>query len=122
MELDTGKNLTALLERLAQQVGTTTEQIFPWYVQQSYNEGMTNLATFAVAFIGSLAFFLYAFPKTNWDDGNRYLPMTLAAGLMLLSSILIGAPFIPDSVRKMINPNYYAMQKLTTHIGSMVGR
>ena len=53
-KVDIGQNLTSLLERLAQQIGTTADKVFPWYVQQAYIEGVTTLVAVAVLLIASI--------------------------------------------------------------------
>jgi hypothetical protein len=42
--LDVGENITMLIEKLAAQIGTTVDQIFPWYVKQQVVEGYTAVA------------------------------------------------------------------------------
>lgn len=46
--VDIGKNLTGLIEKLAAQIGTTADKVYPWYVQQAYLEGVTTLVTIAI--------------------------------------------------------------------------
>jgi hypothetical protein len=123
MELDIGKNLTGLLERLAGQIGTTADKVFPWYVQQAYLEGLTALVGVALAVTIAASLFFWSFKRANFnDEGNHFAPLCIGSGISLAVSIV--AVFIVgiESTRKLINPNYYAMQMLTHDIGRMVGK
>jgi len=43
VSVDVGQNITGLLEKLAVQMGTTVDKVFPWYVNQAYIEGCTTI-------------------------------------------------------------------------------
>ena len=40
--VDVGKNVTALLQELAVQMGVAVDTIFPWYVKQVYINAIAN--------------------------------------------------------------------------------
>lgn len=118
--IDVGDNITGMLERLAAQIGTTADKVFPWYAQQAILEGVTALAFlgfFWIVFIVALAI---SFRKADFDDGNRYAVVTAIAGIgiffCMVGTVIDGA----DSVRKIMNPNYYAMKMMTQDIGRLV--
>lgn len=38
-QIDVGKDIADLLEKLAQQIGTTVDKVFPWLITQAQIEG-----------------------------------------------------------------------------------
>ena len=122
VSVDVGSNITSLIERLAAQIGTTADKVFPWYVQQSYIEGMTGLiAGFVGLFLALLAIGV-GFRKADFDNGNRYAVISIAGATLLFMVSLVGLMSGPDAVTKVMNPNYHAMKMMTRDIGKMVGK
>jgi hypothetical protein len=122
--IDVGKNLTSLLERLAQQIGTTADKVFPWYVQQAQLEGATTLIGIVVCVCISLILFAAFFRSADFSDSgfNKYAAMSLLSlGIGFVSLVAIPLEGI-DAARKMMNPNYYAMKMLTQDIGRLTAR
>ena len=123
-KVDIGQNLTSLLERLAQQIGTTVDKVYPWYVQQAYLEGLTTLIAIAVVIplliVGGVA--CYKKSGDNWNEFNVFQPLSLALAVGAFVALLVAAREVPQSARMMLNPNFYAMKMLTTDIGRMQGR
>lgn len=124
--VDVGGNLTSLVERLAQQIGTTADKVFPWYVEQAYLHGVTTLVAIAVALIvfGSLFAVSARFPwvKGNHDAPTPALFIGLASGAALAITVVLTFIDGPRSVRQIMNPHFYAMQTLAEDIGRMRGR
>jgi hypothetical protein len=125
VNVDVGKNLTSLLERLAEQIGTTADKVFPWYVQQAYLEGATTFVGIAFFLLLSSVLFIWSVKKADFSGGdlnNRYAIIFVASCVMSFFS-LIGTAFEGiEAARKMLNPNYYAMSMLTRDVGRMVAR
>jgi protein-S-isoprenylcysteine O-methyltransferase Ste14 len=120
--VDVGQNLASLLERLAQQIGTTADKVFPWYVQQAYTEGWTTLAAFPIVLLVLLPTFFVSFKKADFVNGDRYVAVCLISGVMLLICSIVGTTESVGAVRQIINPNYYAMTMLTRDIGRLTAR
>src|SRR5687767_11456912 len=95
VSVDIGKNLTSLLERLAQQIGTTVDKIYPWYVQQAYNEGVTALFGITVVFLLSvtiLAVGLFlTYTSANRDTREVGGGVCFASGCVLILTVIIGS-------------------------------
>lgn len=118
VNVDIGGNLTTLLQQLAQQIGTTVDKIYPWYVQQAYVEGLTTLVMVVVLFfVFGVALIVSLANLKNNDD--VYGPIAFISGMALAITLSIGTFEGVDAARKLMNPNYYAMQKLTVHVGNL---
>lgn len=120
--VDVGDNITGMLEKLAQQLGTTADKVFPWYVQQSILEGWTTIIWIAAALVLFLAVFSISIRKAQFSYGKENVAMVVSiiSGIALLVS-LVGLFFGgPEAVRQINNPNYYAMKMMTQDIGRLV--
>lgn len=120
--VDIGNNLTSLLERLAQQIGTTADKVFPWYVQQAYLEGVTALVVLAIFLCILVPIFVVCAKKFNIEEFSIANIGAAVSGFALLLCLVIGGVEGADAVRKIVNPNYYAMQMLTRDVGRLAGR
>jgi hypothetical protein len=120
--VDVGQNITSMLERLAQQIGTTADKVFPWYVQQAIVEGWTTLGSLAIASVVIGTICGIAIWRADYDKGNPAALVSVISGFVLFFALL-GTVFEgPDAVRKIVNPNYYAMTMMTRDIGRLVGK
>lgn len=119
--VDVGDNLTSLMERLAQQLGTTVDKVFPWYVEQAYLQGITTLVAIILAFAILVPLFVIAVRKSDFDKGNAWAPVSVASGILLVVSLIFGFLAAPQQVRKIANPKFYAMSMLVDDIGRLRG-
>lgn len=122
--VDVGDNITGMLERLAAQLGTTAGKVFPWYVQQAYLEGVTTLYALGLFLAVSLALLAIFARSAKLSDEGPNVPALacIAGGLLLFFSVMGTALEGTDAVRKIANPNYYAMKMMTQDIGRLVRR
>jgi hypothetical protein len=120
--VDTGKNLTSLIEQLAQQIGVTADKVIPWYVQQAYIVGITTIIGLALALLVFGSVFAFVFKKADFDDGNRYTVICIFSGICFAVSLVGGFFGGVEATRHILNPNYYAMQMITRDIGRLAGR
>ena len=118
--IDVGKNITSMLEKLAAQIGTTADKVFPWYVQQAHLEGITTLCAIGVMWLFSAILISISFKKCDFINGNRYVPIFIVGCLLSFASFCGSICDGPNAVRKMLNPNYYAMTMMTQDIGRLV--
>ena len=124
VELDVGQNITSLLERLAAQVGTTADKVFPWYVQQAHNEGVTSLIAISVILLLLLTVFLVSL-IVMLRKSDIAEPVIAICGISGIALLIVGAIGIAEGVeaaRKIMNPNYYAMTMMTRDIGRLAGK
>lgn len=122
VELDVGNNITSLIERLAAQIGTTADKVFPWYVQQAQLEGITTLVTIAVLLMVLAPAFAYSLRNADTQTGEKYIFLAAGTGIALGFTCLISTFEAPQSVRQILNPNYYAMKMMTRDIARMTGK
>jgi fumarate reductase subunit D len=124
-KVDIGGNLTSLLERLAQQIGTTVDKVYPWYVQQAHNEGITALIAFVLLLLIAMTFFLIGFAAVGSENREKRDlggGMAFVSGLVLILLLTFGVFEAVTAVRKIMNPNFYAMGMLTNDIGKLTGK
>lgn len=123
--VDVGKNIAQLLQQLADKIGTTVEQIFPWYVKQQVIEGTVFILVSSLAIILGMIMILLSYKKMNWkvDDGHELPNMTFVAGCIIafvaLCVLLIN---LPGDICKIMNPNYYALKALTSDMSKLIGK
>lgn len=119
--VDIGNNLAGLIAQLAAQIGTTAEQVFPWYVRQQIIEGWTflafNLTFFALGVLLVLRFYKHA----NFDSGKGMAPVVLG-GVLIATTMCAAAMGISEAIGKVFNPQFGAMQALSRDIGRMGGK
>ncbi len=122
--IDVGDNITGMLEKIAGQLGTTADKVFPWYVQQASIEGWTALAFLTIAILIFLPTFLVSIrmaKSPEREDGpNASFFVCIVAGCILFFTFLLGGMEGTEAVRKIMNPNYYAMKMMTRDIGNLV--
>lgn len=118
-KLDVGDNVTTLIERLAEQIGVTADKVFPWYVQQAYLQGITTMAAIALAVLIFVPLFIVACRRADFDKGNAWAPVSVATGIALCMSLIATFVAGPQQIRKMVNPQFYAVTMLAEDIGKL---
>lgn len=91
--IDVGQNLTQLLEKLAKQIGTTADKVFPWYVGQSIIEGYTFFALLCIALIIGSVLLITSYKKErvdrNGDPTIWLIPFIVGCIFIFVSSIVL---------------------------------
>lgn len=121
VSLDTGENITKLLEKLANQIGTTVDKVFPWYVKQAIIEGYTFFIVLGITLIiGSVVVLVTRkeaiFKEYEW---NFYATVNLIGYIILGINIAILAFGAGYNIAKIINPEYHAMSDITNQLGRL---
>jgi uncharacterized membrane protein len=120
--VDIGKNITELLEKLAGQIGTTADKVFPWYVTQQVIEGTMLLATSCIAFIIGMLLMCLSFKKADWNRGNRYSAFVVVGAFIAGLAFMVFIIGLPTSVAQIINPEYYALKSMTCDMAMLLGK
>jgi len=69
-KIDVGHNIVNLVTGLANQIGTTADKVFPWYVQQQYIEGVFFVTILALIFFVSVFSCLFSWKGADFEHGN----------------------------------------------------
>lgn len=119
--IDTGKNITTLIEKLASQIGVTAKEVFPWYVNQSIIEGYTFFGMLIGFTLISFGLFIFGYYKTNkFNDDNWGILPVIAGGIILFCCLLEGSLETSSAISQIYNPNYHAMKNITYDISQMI--
>ena len=107
-----GDKLDHHLQALAIQAGIATEHFWPIFVRQQMIEGVTSL--FAMVLSALIAFFLFKmFINSSKEDNSPKNVIGFVFGMVL--SIMCFGIMINEganSIGKIFNPEYYAVQSL----------
>ena len=103
----------AKIDALAQKMGVTVEQIWPWLIKQQYVEAFYPLALFGIF---SIALFpTYRFlKKIKWDDYELSVDQVIGIAL----GICVGIGFCVSAIafivefKNIFNPQYWALKDL----------
>lgn len=122
-KIDVGDNITVLLEKLAAQIGTTADKVFPWYVKQQVLEGYIWMSlSLSALFLGAILA-IASWGKADFDGpGNRY-SMLAGFGVVLFVFGFIFSVFgAQGAITQIINPNYYALKSMTSDMAKLIGK
>lgn len=120
--VDVGPNITALLEKLATQIGTTADKVFPWYIKQQVLEGWIWLGLSGSALLIGVALAIVSWGKADFEDGNRYTPLCIVGGILAICGFLFVVFGTQTAVTQIMNPNYYALKSITADMARLVGK
>lgn len=119
--IDVGKNVQSLLEKLAEQIGTTVEQVWPWMVKAQVVEAYTGIAlALAALVVGSILFSLGmrgGRRADNFDKPGVYLLELIPGGLMLVISVFAIFAGTTTWIQQINNPQYCALKELIGMVG-----
>lgn len=118
--VDIGTNITGLLEKLAVQLGTTADKVFPWYAQQQVIEGYTNLISILFFIILGLFFAITCWFKADFENGNRYTPFCTGGIFISFTSLIIFAGYSSEILNKIYNPNIFALKSIIHDLSGLL--
>lgn len=129
--VDVGKNMKDLLEKLAHQLGTTVDKIYPYYVKKATVEAYTGLATLGLLWSGVIVFTIVAllmWKRYNHfkDDGHSYgakdavqntaIFFTIVAGIVAIVAGIASLVTATDIAQGLFNPDYIAIHNLLNDV------
>jgi len=101
------------LDALAQKIGVTVEQIWPWLVKQQYIDAIIPLVLLPIITI--IAYFVFKrVVKIDWkayDNNYEQIVGSSIAFMVVIAVIMAGIVFI-DNISKLFNPEYWALKDL----------
>ena len=123
MELDIGKNMVDLLEKLAVNIGTTADKIFPWYLNQQFIEGCLLILMPLILIIGFGSILLIFKRKADFGyNWNTEAYVVLMSAVIVSISFLVFILSIGQSVSQVFNPEYHAFKTLTYDLSKLLGK
>ena len=123
VSVDVGKNVMELLEKLAVQIGTTADKVFPWYVKQQVIEGWMWLGISGGAIVISSIIAYCSLKKAEWKGGfNVFAYISIASCLSFLLATVFLVFGVMAAVTQIVNPEYYALKSLTSDMSKFLGR
>jgi len=108
-KIDVGQNTVELITKLAHQIGTTADKVYPWYVKQQYIEGLFFIITTSLFFIISVFLCTVAWEKADFVDGNQETAVFILAMIIAAITLIIFAFMGIDAISKIFNPEYHAI-------------
>jgi ABC-type amino acid transport system permease subunit len=120
--LDVGKNITDLLQKIAEKIGTTVDKIFPWYVKQVYIYSWVELISITLAFFIGFGMVLYSKNKTDFENGNGYCYVLCLGAVMMFIASLVFFCMLPSIITAINNPEYQALSMLVDDMSRILKR
>jgi len=116
------EGVLARIDTLAQKIGVTVEQLWPWLVKQQYVEAFWALSMFSLSLIVGI-FILRFILKTDYAGFSKYSEPTTARQVIgIILGILTGFGFIVafiftiQELPDVLNPKYWALRDLMAMI------
>ena len=111
--IDVGEKITTLLEQLANQIGVTVEQVFPWLVRQQFLEAICNIIIYIFLLI-SLPIITYkAYNKTEEWEAPTIPGMICIISLIAFSVVyMLCLVDMSNNITQIFNPEYHALKNL----------
>lgn len=101
------------LEQLAEQLNTTVPYLWDMLVQQAVYGGISNLvfALLLMVLCGVAVTLTIKLTRVLQDEMDRFLIMMIVIALASLIFI-VSLISIPDSVNRIVNPEYWALKQI----------
>lgn len=114
-----GTAAVKLVERLADTLGMTVKQVFPYYLKQAYLEGLIRLLVFVALEIICVFLLIVLVPlafslsKSNKEDGAVTCGvLAVITFVVFLIGLIVGATEGANWIIKMNNPEFRAVQMM----------
>jgi hypothetical protein len=112
MNTEIAKQVSEVLDVLAQKFGSTVEHLWGILIKQAYVEGIISLVWVIISIIvGTISIkYIIKFFKEE-DDGWEGMLFAICFGLIALSA-LVFCLNINDTIRALVNPEFYAIKEI----------
>jgi hypothetical protein len=122
VSIDIGENTTSLIEKLAQQLGMTVEQIYPYYIKQAWLEGI--LPTCASGFLMVVWFIvvgsIFGSSYLDWKEKGVYEgELLVGTGIVGTIVFLVISMWMVSAITRFLNPEYHAIQEIIHAISTL---
>jgi formate-dependent nitrite reductase membrane component NrfD len=120
--IDVGKNITSMLEKIADKIGTTVDKIFPWYVKQEYISAIMSLFEIILAIVIGSIMLKMCYKKASFKNHDINIYFTIIGFVLLIVGILCLIFGLSGIVTGIMNPEYHALQSLVSDMSKLVGK
>lgn len=101
------------IDALAQKLGMTVEQIWPWMIRQQYTEAIWPAILFVIFFISAL-YVCRFIKKVNWDEYKLSVEQVIGiiGGIIAVFGLVISFTNFIAEFSDIFNPEYWALKDL----------
>lgn len=117
--VDVGDGVSTLLTKLAEKIGTSVDQVFPWYVNQQVIEGWVFLAVATVAILLLSTMTIYSYKRSDFDNENVFVLLFTISTVVTFIAMVACTTGVSGSVSKILNPEYHAVRELIKDVGKL---
>lgn len=117
MEKESIQLVLTYLDKIAEKIGTTAEQVWPWMIRQQYVEAIYPF--FTTAILGTGLCFLIKFTLKHWNPEKGYSiysedhePVWIGACVILALIVIISFAVFLIQFSDIFNPEYHALLAL----------
>ena len=120
------KEMTELLGKLADKLGTTVEKLWSVLLKQAPISGVIDLALCVALVIASIFIFRFVQNKTtpqeeeryaDWDDEGKFFAWAGTAIFIAIAGVFIMCS-VESIVSAFFNPEYWALTKILSKVSS----
>lgn len=113
------EKLTALLEKLATQLGTTTQYLWKVLISQARVSGIKSLVYIVLVIVSGISLFLLHKKccKTeegffSYDDNEGLIVMMIILAIIWVVMFFIGMDAMSNMLNALFNPEYWALKEV----------
>ena len=117
--VDVGDGISTLLTKLAEKIGTSVDQVFPWYVNQQVIEGWTFIAVATVIILLLSAVMIYFYKKADFDNEDAFMILFAVSAVVTFIVVVICAIKAIGAVSQILNPEYHAVHQLLKDVARL---
>ena len=112
MNKETIELLIAEIDKMAVKLGVASEKLMPIIMHQVQTGAVINIIVAGILIVSLFCFCYYA--KTRWDivEDNEIEGIVGMAGIILSAITLFSVIAGINSLNKLINPTYYALERI----------
>lgn len=118
--VDVGDNIINLIRQLAEQIGTTTDKVFPWYVKQQVIEGWAFFVTCGLSFVVGVILVALTWKKCDWVYSKGLIPFCIIGIIFSLVALVISFLLGGDFAAKILNPEFYALKSMVSDMSKLL--
>jgi len=129
--MDRADKLGGFIDELAKQLGVAATHVYEVLVKQQFVDGVSLLikAIIWVAIVSLVWFIVNKFVIKNWKRWDRHEEVQFLLGIVIAAAIVMSCivgwnvvDWVTLGIKKLLNPEYYALQDLMDFIQGQVDK